>query len=158
MLNKSDNEIYIMAPSEGNVLDYIVLNKAFNLEDLEDIISLNSHNEFLFSPVHGEVINISKDYGFIEIGMKEGVNIIVSTHINKNIKAIEPMVDIGGNVLTGQILMYFEKENDCDMPITVAIKKSNLIKKSIKSTNRNININEYIMKLNLILNCNIKLN
>ena len=54
MLNKSDNEIYIMAPSEGNVLDYIVLNKAFNLEDLEEIISLNSHNEFLFSPVHGE--------------------------------------------------------------------------------------------------------
>ncbi len=53
MLNKSDNEIYIMAPSEGNVLDYIVLNKAFNLEDLEEIISLNSHNEFLFSPVHG---------------------------------------------------------------------------------------------------------
>ncbi|PWX18828.1 hypothetical protein [Clostridium perfringens] len=113
MLNKSDNEIYIMAPSEGNVLDYIVLNKAFNLEDLEEIIS-------------------------------------VSTHINKNIKAIEPMVDIGGNVLTGQILMYFEKDNDCHMPITVAIKKSNLIKKSIKSTNRNININEYIMKLNLI--------
>ncbi|AMN34823.1 TPA: hypothetical protein ACY4SM_001294 [Clostridium perfringens] len=150
MLNKSDNEIYIMAPGEGNVLDYIVLNKAFNLEDLEDIISLNSHNEFFFSPVKGEVINISKDYGFIEIGMKEGVNIIVSTHINKNIKAIEPMVDIGGNVLTGQILMYFEKENDCHMPITVAIKKSNLIKKSIKSTNRNININEYIMKLNLI--------
>ena len=147
MLNKSDNEIYIMAPGEGNVLDYIVLNKAFNLEDLEDIISLNSHNEFFFSPVEGEVINISKDYGFIEIGMKEGVNIIVSTHINKNIKAIEPMVDIGGNVLTGQILMYFEKENDCHMPITVAIKKSNLIKKSIKSTNRNININEYIMKL-----------
>ena len=34
MLNKSDNEIYIMAPGEGNVLDYIVLNKAFNLEDL----------------------------------------------------------------------------------------------------------------------------
>lgn len=150
MLNKSDNEIYIMAPSEGNVLDYIVLNKAFNLEDLEEIISLNSHNEFLFSPIEGKVINISKDYGFIEIGMKEGVNIIVSTHINKNIKAIEPMVDIGGNVLTGQILMYFEKDNDCDMPITVAIKKSNLIKKSIKSTNRNININEYIMKLNLI--------
>ncbi|MDZ5129053.1 hypothetical protein [Clostridium perfringens] len=150
MLNKSDNEIYIMAPGEGNVLDYIVLNKAFNLENLEDIISLNSHNEFFFSPVEGEVINISKDYGFIEIGMKEGVNIIVSTHINKNIKAIEPMVDIGGNVLTGQILMYFEKDNDCHMPITVAIKKSNLIKKSIKSTNRNININEYIMKLNLI--------
>ena len=150
MLNKSDNEIYIMAPGEGNVLDYIVLNKAFNLEDLEDIISLNSHNEFFFSPVHGEIINISKDYGFIEIGMKEGGNIIVSTHINKNIKAIEPMVDIGGNVLTGQILMYFEKDNDCHMPITVAIKKSNLIKKSIKSTNRNININEYIMKLNLI--------
>ncbi|ABG83614.1 hypothetical protein GNF53_03175 [Clostridium perfringens] len=150
MLNKSDNEIYIMAPSEGNVLDYIVLNKAFNLEDLEEIISLNSHNEFLFSPIEGKVINISKDYGFIEIGMKEGVNIIVSTHINKNIKAIEPMVDIGGNVLTGQILMYFEKDNDCHMPITVAIKKSNLIKKSIKSTNRNININEYIMKLNLI--------
>lgn len=150
MLNKSDNEIYIMAPSEGNVLDYIVLNKAFNLEDLEEIISLNSHNEFLFSPIEGKVINISKDYGFIEIGMKEGVNIIVSTHINKNIKAIEPMVDIGGNVLTGQILMYFEKDNDCHIPITVAIKKSNLIKKSIKSTNRNININEYIMKLNLI--------
>lgn len=150
MLNKSDNEIYIMAPSEGNVLDYIVLNKAFNLEDLEEIISLNSHNEFLFSPIEGKVINISKDYGFIEIGMKEGVNIIVSTHINKNIKAIEPMVDIGGNVLTGQILMYFEKDNDCHMPITVAIKKSNLIKKSIKSTNRNININGYIMKLNLI--------
>lgn len=149
MLNKSDNEIYIMAPSEGNVLDYIVLNKAFNLEDLEDIISLNSHNEFLFSPVCGEVINISKDYGFIEIEMKEGVNIIVSTHINKNIKVVEPMVDIGGKVLTGQILMYFKKENDCDMPITVAIKKSHLIKKSIKSTNRNIDINEYIMKLNL---------
>ena len=149
MLNKSDNEIYIMAPSEGNVLDYIVLNKAFNLEDLEDIISLNSHNEFLFSPVHGEVINISKDYGFIEIGMKEGVNIIVSTYINKNIKVVEPMVDIGGKVLTGQILMYFKKEIDCDMPITVVIKKSHLIKKSIKSTNRNIDINEYIMKLNL---------
>ena len=149
MLNKSDNEIYIMAPSEGNVLDYIVLNKAFNLEDLEDIISLNSHNEFLFSPVNGEIINISKNYGFIEIEIKEGVNIIVSTHINKNIKAIEPMVDIGGKVLTGQILMYFEKENDCDIPITVAIKKSHLIKKSIKSTNRNIDINEYIMKLNL---------
>ena len=47
--------------------------------------------------------------------------------VNKNVKAIEPMVDIGGNVLTGQILMYFEKENDCHMPITVAIKKSNLI-------------------------------
>ncbi|MDK0864167.1 hypothetical protein P5F16_10660 [Clostridium perfringens] len=149
MVNKSDNEIYIMAPSEGNVLDYIVLNKAFNLEDLEDIISLNSHNEFLFSPVNGEIINISKNYGFIEIEIKEGVNIIVSTHINKNIKAIEPMVDIGGKVLTGQILMYFEKENDCDIPITVAIKKSHLIKKSIKSTNRNIDINEYIMKLNL---------
>ena len=150
MLNKSDNEIYIMAPSEGNVLDYIVLNKAFNLEDLEDIISLNSHNEFLFSPVYGEVINISKDYGFVEIEMKEGVNIIVSTYINKNIKVVETMVDIGGKVLTGQILMYFKKENDCDMPITVAIKKSHLIKKSIKSTNRNIDINEYIMKLNLV--------
>ncbi|HHL2031523.1 TPA: hypothetical protein ACQ3VP_001867 [Clostridium perfringens] len=149
MLNKSDNEIYIMAPSEGNVLDYIVLNKAFNLEDLEEIISLNSHNEFLFSPVHGEVINISKDYGFIEIGMKEGVNIIVSTYINKNIKVVEPMVDIDGKVLTGQILMYFKKEIDCDMQITVGIKKSHLIKKSIKSTNRNIDINEYIMKLNL---------
>ena len=36
MLNKSDNEIYIMAPGEGNVLDYIVLNKAFNLEDLDE--------------------------------------------------------------------------------------------------------------------------
>ncbi|MDT9350654.1 hypothetical protein P3F00_09140 [Clostridium perfringens] len=150
MLNKSDNEIYIMAPGEGNVLDYIVLNKAFNLEDLEEIISLNSHNEFLFSPVHGEVINISKDYGFIEIGMKEGVNIIVSTHINKNIKAIEPMVDIGGEVLTGQILMYFEKDNDCHMPITVAIKKSNSILKIVKSKNKNIVLNEYIMKLNLI--------
>ena len=150
MLNKLDNEIYIMAPSDGNVLDYIVLNKGFNLEDLEEIISLNSHNEFLFSPVHGEVINISKDYGFIEIGMKEGVNIIVSTHINKNIKAIEPMVYIGGEVLTGQILMYFEKESDCDMPITVAIKKSNSILKIVKSKNKNIVVNEYIMKLNLV--------
>ncbi|PWX68940.1 hypothetical protein [Clostridium perfringens] len=150
MLNKSDNEIYIMAPGEGNVLDYIVLNKAFNLEDLEEIISLNSHNEFLFSPVHGEVINISKDYGFIEIGMKEGVNIIVSTHINKNIKAIESMVDIWGEVLTGQILMYFEKESDCDIPVTVAIKKSHSILKIVKSKNKNIVLNEYIMKLNLI--------
>ncbi|MFG5867273.1 hypothetical protein, partial [Clostridium perfringens] len=113
------------------------------------IISLNSHNEFLFSPVNGEVINISKDYGFVEIEMKEGVNIIVSTYINKNIKVVEPMVDIDGKVLTGQILMYFKKEIDCDMQITVGIKKSHLIKKSIKSTNRNIDINEYIMKLNL---------
>ncbi len=56
MLNKSDNEIYIMAPGEGNVLDYIVLNKAFNLENLEDIISLNSHNEFFFSPVEGKLL------------------------------------------------------------------------------------------------------
>ncbi len=38
--------------------------------------------------------------------MKEGVNIIVSTHINKNIKAIEPMVDIGGNVLTGHTYVF----------------------------------------------------
>ena len=84
------------------------------------------------------------------IGMKEGVNIIVSTHINKNIKAIEPMVDIGGEVLTGQILMYFEKESDCDMSITVAIKKSHSILKIVKSKNKNIVVNEYIMKLNLI--------
>ena len=57
MLNKSDNEIYIMAPSEGNVLDYIVLNKAFNLEDLEEIISLNSHNRiFIFSKLRGRAI------------------------------------------------------------------------------------------------------
>ncbi|WP_415342061.1 hypothetical protein [Clostridium perfringens] len=150
MLNKLDNEIYIMAPSDGNVLDYIVLNKAFNLEDLEDIISLNSHNEFFFSPVHGEVINISKDYGFIEIVIKDGVNIIVSTHINNNIKAVEPMIDIGGKVLTGQILMYFEKENECDIPVTVAVKKSHSILKIIKSKNKNIVVNEYIMKLNLV--------
>lgn len=149
MLNKSDNEIYIMAPSDGNVLDYIVLNKAFNLEDLEDIISLNSHNEFFFSPVDGEVINISKDYGFIEIGMKEGINIIVSTHINNNIKAVETMIDIGGEVLIGQILMYFEKENECDIPVTVAVKKSHSILKIVKSKNKNIVVNEYIMKLNL---------
>ena len=56
MLNKSDNEIYIMTPGDGNVLDYIVLNKAFNLEDLEEIISLNSHNEFLFSPFMGKLL------------------------------------------------------------------------------------------------------
>ncbi len=150
MLNKSDNEIYIRAPGDGNILDYIVLNKAFNLDDLEEIISLNSHNEFFFSPVDGEVINISKDYGFIEIGMKEGVNIIVSTYINKNIKVVEPMIDIGGNVLAGQMLMYFEKDNECDMPVTVAIKKSNSILKIVKSTNENIVVNEYIMKLNLV--------
>ena len=139
-----------MEPGEGIVIDYIVLNKAFNLEDLEEIISLNSHNEFLFSPVNGKVIYISKDYGFIEIGMKEGVNIIVSTHINKILKAIEPMVDIWGEVLTGQILMYFEKESDCDIPVTVAIKKSHSILKFVKSKNKNIVLNEYIMKLNLI--------
>lgn len=150
MLNKLDNEIYIMAPSDGNILDYIVLNKAFNLEDLEDIISLNSHNEFFFSPVDGEVINISKDYGFIEIVIKDGVNIIVSTHINNNIKAVEPMIDIGGKVLTGQILMYFEKENECDIPVTVAVKKSHSILKIIKAKNKNIVVNEYIMKLNLV--------
>ena len=60
------------------------------------------------------------------------------------------MVDIGGEVLTGQILMYFEKDNDCHMPITVAIKKSHSILKIVKSKNKNIVVNEYIMKLNLV--------
>ena len=75
---------------------------------------------------------------------------LIKKVINKNIKAIEPMVDIGGEVLTGQILMYFEKESDCDMSITVAIKKSHSILKIVKSKNKNIIVNEYIMKLNLI--------
>ncbi|EGT3617589.1 hypothetical protein FHH43_15385 [Clostridium perfringens] len=149
MLNRISGEINVMAPSDGTILEYVVLNKAFKLCDLEDLISLSSHNEFFFSPVDGEVINISKETGIIEIRVNDNVDIIVSTHINNNIKSVEPMIDIGGNVLTGQPLMYFEKEDDYDLPITVAIKKSNSILRLIKSKNKKILVDEFVMKLNL---------
>lgn len=152
MMNMASGEISVMAPGDGTVLEYVVLNKAFKLCDLEDLISLSSHNEFFFSPVDGEVTNISREDGIIEIKVNDEVDIIVSTHINKNIKSVEPMIDIGGNVLTGQPLMYFEKEDDYDLPITVAIKKSNSILRLVKSKNKNILVNEFIMKLNLNLN------
>lgn len=149
MLNRISGEINVMAPSDGTILEYVVLNKAFKLGDLEDLISLSSHNEFFFSPVDGEVINISKENGIIEIRINDDVSIIVSTHINSNIKSVEPMIDIGGNVLTGQPLMYFEKEDDYNLPITVAIKKSDSILRLIKSKNKNILVDEFVMKLNL---------
>ncbi|MDZ5254268.1 hypothetical protein [Clostridium sp. LIBA-8841] len=149
MLNRASGEINVMAPGDGTVLEYVVLNKAFKLGDLEDLISLSSHNEFFFSPVDGEVTNISKEFGVIEIRVNNEVDILVSTHINKNIKSVEPMIDIGGNVLTGQPLMYFEKEDDYDLPITVAIKKSDSILRLIKSKNKDILVDEFVMKLNL---------
>lgn len=149
MLNRASGEINVMAPGDGTVLEYVVLNKAFKLGDLEDLISLSSHNEFFFSPVDGEVTNISKEFGVIEIRVNNEVDILVSTHINKNIKSVEPMIDIGGNVLTGQPLMYFEKEDDYDLPITVAIKKSDSILRLIKSKNKDILVDEFLMKLNL---------
>lgn len=149
MLNKLGNEIYIMAPTDGTVLDYVVLNKGFNLTDLEELISLSSHNEFFFSPVDGEIKNISGKDGIIEIKVDNDLSIIVSTHINKNMKSVESMVDIGGKVLVGQPLMYFEKEDDYNIPVTVAIKKSNSILSLIKSKNRNVLVDECLMKLNL---------
>ena len=149
MMSRVSGEISVMAPGDGTVLEYFVLNKAFKLCDLEDLISLSSHNEFFFSPVDGEVTNISRENGVIEIRVNNKVDVIVSTHINKNIKSVEPMVDIGGNVLTGQPLIYFKKEDDYNLPITVAIKKSNSILRLVKSKNKNILVNEFVMKLNL---------
>lgn len=149
MSNKLSSEINIMAPVDGTILDYIVLNKAFNLIDLEELISLNSHNEFFFSPVDGEIINISKEEGIIEIKVDNNLNIIVSTHINNNMKSVEPMIDIGGKVLTGQPLMYFEKENDYNIPVTVAVKKSNSILRLVKGKNKNVLVDECLMKVNL---------
>lgn len=150
MLSKYRGEIQIMAPSDGTVLDYVVLNnKAFSMNEIEDIISLSSHNEFFFSPVDGEVINISKEAGIIEIKLDDGVYIIVSTYVNENIKSIEPMIETGGEVLTGQPLMYFEKEDGYNIPVTIAVKRSDSILRLVKSKSKSILTDEFVMKLNL---------
>lgn len=149
MMSKFKGELSIMAPTDGTVLDYVVLNKGFSINEVEDIISLSSHNDFFFSPVDGEVVNVSNEMGIIEIKVDEGVYVIVSTHVNKNMISIEHMIEVGETVLTGQPLMYFETEDGYNIPVTIAVKRSDSILRLVKSKNKSFLVDEFVMKLNL---------
>lgn len=148
-MTKFKGELSIMAPTDGTVLDYVVLNKGFSINEVEDIISLSSHNDFFFSPVDGEVVNVSNEMGIVEIKVYEGVFVIVSTHINKNIISIEYMIEVSETVLTGQPLMYVEAEEGYNIPVTIAVKRSDSILRLVKSKNKNFLVDEFVMKLNL---------